>query len=145
MKRKKTSEFGSLFLILPYKSNLFIMKKATLFIFLFCSVQLFAQQLKYITDKNFTVQGKAFNNAPFYHRIDTNKYAKLPTKVKELLTAPAGLYVAFKSNTSQIKLDWTTRSTYNWNHGAWPGFVYQRKRKMDFCGCSFTKSAKYQK
>ena len=112
MKRKKTSEFGSLFLILLNKSNLFIMKKATLFILLFCSVQLFAQQLKYITDKNFTVQGKAFNNAPFYHRIDTNKYAKLPTKVKELLTAPAGLYVAFKSNTSQIKLDWTTRSTY---------------------------------
>ncbi|MGV0965070.1 SGNH/GDSL hydrolase family protein [Empedobacter falsenii] len=87
------------------------MKKFFLLFALICSFQVLGQ-IKYITNKEFTIQGKAFDNAPFYHRIDTNKYANLPEKVKGLFTAPAGLYVTFKSNTSQIKLDWTTRSTY---------------------------------
>ncbi|MDM1139085.1 hypothetical protein OBK29_10925 [Empedobacter falsenii] len=87
------------------------MRKFFLFFALICSFHVVGQ-IKYITNKEFTVQGKAFDNTPFYHRIDTNKYANLPEKVKGLFTAPAGLYVIFKSNTSQIKLDWTTRSTY---------------------------------
>lgn len=87
------------------------MRKFFLLFALICSFEVFGQ-IKYITNKEFTVQGKAFDNAPFYHRIDTNKYANLPEKVKGLFTAPSGLYVTFKSNTSQIKLDWTTRSTY---------------------------------
>ncbi len=88
------------------------MKKSILFVLLLSSLQLFAQQIKYITNKEFTVQGKAFNNAPFYQRIDTDKYSNLPVQVKKSFTNPAGLFVSFKSNTSQIKLDWTTRSTY---------------------------------
>ena len=88
------------------------MKKYFLLFSLFITFQLFAQQLKYITNKEFTIQGKAFQNTPFYHRIDTDKYPNLPPKVKTLFTDPAGLYISFKSNTSKIKLDWTTRSTY---------------------------------
>jgi len=87
------------------------MRKFFLFFALICSFHVVGQ-IKYITNKEFTIQGKAFYNTPFYHRIDTNKYANLTEKVKGLFTAPAGLYVACKSNTSQIKLDWTTRSTY---------------------------------
>lgn len=87
------------------------MKKFLLLFSIICSFHAFGQ-IKFVTNKEFTIQGKAFNNVPFYHRIDTNKYTNLPEKVKTLFSAPAGLYVSFKSNTSQIKLDWTTRSTY---------------------------------
>jgi hypothetical protein len=90
-----------------------MLKKILILTLLAYSFNIFGQ-IKYITNKDFTVQGKAFNtlSTPFYHRIDTQKYNNLPIKVKDLFTTPAGLYIAFKSNTSQIKLDWSTRSTY---------------------------------
>lgn len=86
------------------------MKKKTgilFFLSLVCgSVSLYAQQV--IPSAKFELQGRAFENVPKFHRIDTAKYSGLPTAVKKLYTHAAGMFITFKSNTSKLSLRWKT-------------------------------------
>lgn len=65
-----------------------------------------AQQI--ISSSTLTVQGRAFSESPQFHRLDTAKYNDLPPNVKKLYTHSAGLFTTFRSNTSQIAIDWET-------------------------------------
>jgi len=86
------------------------MKKKTSILFflsLVCgSVSLYAQQV--ISSAKFELQGRAFENVPKFHRIDTAKYSGLPAAVKKLYTHAAGMFITFKSNTSKLSLRWKT-------------------------------------
>ena len=65
-----------------------------------------AQQI--ISSKQLTIQGRAFDNSPKFHRVDTAKYGNLPKAVKRLLTNSPGMYTTFRSNTETVAIDWTT-------------------------------------
>lgn len=65
-----------------------------------------AQQV--ISSSKLTIQGRAFPESPAFHRIDTAKYHNLPSAVKNLYTHGAGLFVTFRTNSTQLAIDWET-------------------------------------
>lgn len=65
-----------------------------------------AQQI--IPSSTLTVQGRAFPEAPNFHRVDTAKYHDLPPAVKKLYTHSTGLFVTFRTNSSKLSIDWET-------------------------------------
>lgn len=84
--------------------------KFVLFIILFgLNAVLFGQEIIYKTQDSFTIQGKISENGPRFSRIDPLKYSNLPQAVKKRLAYPAGLFVHFLSNTTQVNLQWSTK------------------------------------
>src|SRR5690606_17084955 len=61
-----------------------------------------------ISTAQLKIQGRAFENSPEFHRVDTAKYHNLPTQVKKLLTHSSGVYTTFRSDTKKITIKWTT-------------------------------------
>ncbi len=51
------------------------------------------------------IQGKIEQSHTF-HRLDTSRYTDMPPRVKNLLTNAAGLFVAFKTNSTVIAAKW---------------------------------------
>lgn len=68
-----------------------------------------AQKAKYYDAKDFTLVGSSNHSGPYYHRVDTAKYAAMPELVKERLTKSAGLAIAFKTDSKNIGARWTVR------------------------------------
>lgn len=60
--------------------------------------------------RDLTMIGKAWDEAPFYHRLDTTAYPSIPRNVKYLATHSAGLAISFKTNSSKISAKWCTGS-----------------------------------
>lgn len=54
------------------------------------------------------VYGKYFETVEQFHRVDTVKYRGMPAAVKKLYTNSAGLFVTFKSNTTELYAKWCT-------------------------------------
>lgn len=72
-----------------------------------CWGSLFAQE----QGKSFyklPVYGKYFETTEYFHRVDTLKYGNMPAGVKKLFTNSAGLFVTFKSNSSELYAKWCT-------------------------------------
>lgn len=65
-----------------------------------------AQQV--VLSSKLTIQGRAFPESPSFHRIDTAKYPSLPPAVKQLYTHSAGLFVTFRTNSTELSVDWET-------------------------------------
>ncbi|GAB3417642.1 SGNH/GDSL hydrolase family protein [Niabella aquatica] len=60
--------------------------------------------------RTLTLIGKARNEGPFYHRLDTAAYPEITRNVKSLATNSAGLAISFKTNSSKISAKWCTAS-----------------------------------
>ncbi|PWG78303.1 SGNH/GDSL hydrolase family protein [Pararcticibacter amylolyticus] len=72
---------------------------------------IWAQQqspLTFTDARKLTLIGKAWNDGPFYHRLDTAAYPAIPRNVKYLATNSAGLAISFKTNSSKITAKWCT-------------------------------------
>lgn len=52
------------------------------------------------------IYGKYFETSQQFHRVDTLKYNTMPASVKKLYTNSAGLFVTFKSNSSELYAKW---------------------------------------
>ena len=64
------------------------------------------ENIVYTNASNLQLIGKATVEGDFFHRIDTAHYQNLPSTVKQLYTYSAGLAIAFKTNSSVIKVKW---------------------------------------
>lgn len=52
------------------------------------------------------VHGRYFENKEEFHRVDTVKYNVMPASVKKLYTNSAGLFVTFKTNSTELYAKW---------------------------------------
>lgn len=76
-------------------------------VFLFVSLCIVnAQNLVYTDAKNLMLTGKYIPTDNYYHRVDTAKYHTMPREVKRLFTNPAGMAVAFRTNSNTIAARW---------------------------------------
>lgn len=89
--------------------NLSHLKLFLLFLIVFPSEFLYAQQIRYVDAKTLTLVGKIEPASEFYHRLDTIKYYNLPSKVKYLATYPAGMAIGFKTTSATIRVRWSVK------------------------------------
>ncbi len=84
------------------------MKKSIAILLLFISVAAFADEKKFnfTPARDLTLIGKATDDGPFFHRVDTARYSDMPEGVKRLFTQSAGLAIHFVTNSTEIKARW---------------------------------------
>lgn len=84
-------------------------------VFSLAALQSSEGQIRYVQASDFTLVGHAVNRPSVnpYHRIDTARFS-LPSGVEKQYLCPAGLAVAFRTNSPQITARWSTtpRSLY---------------------------------
>ncbi|MBE8719600.1 SGNH/GDSL hydrolase family protein [Sphingobacterium pedocola] len=83
----------------------------TAFLLTLFAANISAQQkkpLRFTDAHTLTITGKAWDSEPFYHRLDTARYAALSGTLKRLATHSAGLAISFKTNSSTISAKWQT-------------------------------------
>ncbi|WP_229707495.1 SGNH/GDSL hydrolase family protein [Sphingobacterium alkalisoli] len=99
----------------------------TALLLMFFVANVYAQQKKplhFTQAHTLTITGKAWDSQPFYHRLDTARYAGLSSTLKRLATHSAGLAISFKTNSTTISARWQTspqRSSDNMTGIAYEG------------------------
>ena len=68
-----------------------------------------AQKIEYTDARKLTLYGKPHFSGPHFHRVDTARYRDMPAGVKTLSTHPAGLVIAFTTNSSEIHARWQVK------------------------------------
>lgn len=66
----------------------------------------FAQKKEKINYHTLPIQGKYFETDSVYHRVDTMKYNKMPSAVKNLFTHSTGMFVTFSTNATEVYAKW---------------------------------------
>lgn len=77
------------------------------------NAELQAQKIEYTDARKLTLYGKPHISGPHFHRVDTARYNDMPAHVKTLSTYPAGLVIAFKTNSKQIHAKWAVKPRVN--------------------------------
>lgn len=86
------------------------MKVSLTFAFLFFTCYAgSAQDVQYTDARALTLYGKSAVSGPLFHRVDTARYNDMPKQVKVLATYPAGLVIAFKTDTREIYGKWRVK------------------------------------
>lgn len=68
-----------------------------------------AQDIQYTDAKALALYGKSAVSGPHFHRVDTARYSDMPKHVKVLATYPAGLVIAFKTDSKEIYGRWSIK------------------------------------
>src|SRR5687768_17171308 len=96
-----------------HEQRLGMMMKITLmFLFFSCYAKSTAQNIEYTDARALTLYGKYQVSDPHFHRVDTARYNDMPRQVKVLATYPAGLVIAFKTNSREIYGRWNVKQPF---------------------------------
>lgn len=88
------------------------MKYIVLLSILVCSLNIQGMEgknLKYVDAKELTIVNKTQDGGPELQRLDVKRYPQLSKKLKEYFSYTTGLAVAFKTNSTNIHVKWTTK------------------------------------
>lgn len=89
-----------------------MMKVSLIFLVLFFTLSAgsIAQKIEYTDARELTLYGKPHTSGSHFHRVDTARYRDMPAHVKTLSTYPAGLVIAFKTNSREIHARWEIKT-----------------------------------
>ncbi|MBL1408561.1 SGNH/GDSL hydrolase family protein [Sphingobacterium faecale] len=83
------------------------MKRLTILLIAIClSIMAVQAQGKKNVFHTLPIYGKYFDTPEQFHRVDTLRYGNMPKNVKNLYTNSAGMFVTFRSNTSELYARW---------------------------------------
>lgn len=65
-------------------------------------------QIRFIEIDELHIGGQLAHKGNSFHRIDTQAFQDLPDNIKKLMTNSSGMFISFKTNSSQIQVEWCT-------------------------------------
>lgn len=71
---------------------------------------------QFISAEELGIQGRLAHDGPLFHRVDTASHTDMPQNPKTYFTHSAGMFISFRTNSSQIAARWCTSPSRPYNN-----------------------------